>query len=313
MAFPRSILSVIMIGALVAPHGAAAAAGGSFADDDGTPYEHAIEKLAAKDIVAGCDDDSRRFCPRAPVRRDQAASLLVRAFDLPPTDRDHFDDDDASVHEDAINRLASAGISLGCARADAYCVDETLRRDQIAALLVRTSKLKATDKTYFRDAGSGKRNAVNRLAAAGITAGCTTAPTRFCPGNDVLRGELALFLARTLELRPRATLRPLPKAKAAKAEVKRKTASAKRAKARPSTNTVWDRLAHCESAGNWSSNTGNGYYGGLQFSLASWRAVGGSGSPHQHSREEQIKRGKRLKASSGWGAWPACARKLGLR
>ena len=83
-------------------------------------------------------------------------------------------------------------------------------------------------------------------------------------------------------------------------------------KARPD-DSVWDRLAKCESGGNWSINTGNGYYGGLQFSAGTWRAMGGSGLPHQHSREEQIKRGKILQARSGWGQWPSCTRKLGLR
>lgn len=78
-------------------------------------------------------------------------------------------------------------------------------------------------------------------------------------------------------------------------------------------DSVWDRLAQCESGGNWSINTGNGYYGGLQFSLSSWRAVGGSGYPHENSRETQIEMGKRLQASGGWGHWPACSRKLGLR
>lgn len=78
-------------------------------------------------------------------------------------------------------------------------------------------------------------------------------------------------------------------------------------------NTVWDRLAKCESGGNWAINTGNGYYGGLQFSLGSWRGVGGSGYPHQASKAEQIKRGKMLQASGGWGHWPACSKKLGLR
>lgn len=76
--------------------------------------------------------------------------------------------------------------------------------------------------------------------------------------------------------------------------------------------SVWDQIARCESGGNWAINTGNGYYGGLQFSLGSWRGVGGAGLPNQASREEQIARGKMLQARQGWGAWPACARKLGL-
>ncbi|HEY8338411.1 MAG TPA: transglycosylase family protein [Egibacteraceae bacterium] len=82
--------------------------------------------------------------------------------------------------------------------------------------------------------------------------------------------------------------------------------------ARSGDTSVWDRLAACESGGNWAANTGNGYYGGLQFSLEAWRSVGGSGYPHEHSRETQIAMGKRLQAAQGWGAWPSCAAKLGL-
>ncbi|MBA2279410.1 transglycosylase family protein [Candidatus Saccharibacteria bacterium] len=77
--------------------------------------------------------------------------------------------------------------------------------------------------------------------------------------------------------------------------------------------SVWDRLAQCESGGNWFINTSNGYYGGLQFTLSTWQAVGGSGYPHQNSREEQIARAEILLARSGWGQWPACTLKLGLR
>lgn len=76
---------------------------------------------------------------------------------------------------------------------------------------------------------------------------------------------------------------------------------------------VWDRLAACESGGNWAINTGNGYYGGLQFSLSSWQAVGGTGYPHQASKAEQIARAEILLSKQGWGAWPACSAKLGLR
>jgi resuscitation-promoting factor RpfB len=81
----------------------------------------------------------------------------------------------------------------------------------------------------------------------------------------------------------------------------------------PNSYATWDALAECESGGNWQINTGNGYYGGLQFSLASWQAVGGTGYPHEHSRETQITMGQRLYASSGWGAWPACTAALGWR
>ncbi len=75
---------------------------------------------------------------------------------------------------------------------------------------------------------------------------------------------------------------------------------------------IWDRLAACESHGNWSINTGNGYFGGLQFSQGAWNSVGGSGLPSDASREEQIERGKQLQARRGWGAWGLCAKKLNL-
>lgn len=80
-----------------------------------------------------------------------------------------------------------------------------------------------------------------------------------------------------------------------------------------SSGSVWDRLAQCESEGNWSINTGNGYYGGLQFSLGTWQSVGGSGYPHQASREEQIHRAEILRdRNGGYGAWPSCSAQLGL-
>jgi LysM repeat protein len=79
------------------------------------------------------------------------------------------------------------------------------------------------------------------------------------------------------------------------------------------TGSVWDRLAQCESGGNWAINTGNGYYGGLQFSLSSWRAVGGTGYPHQASKSDQIAKAVKLQSIQGWGAWPACTAKLGIR
>ena len=84
----------------------------------------------------------------------------------------------------------------------------------------------------------------------------------------------------------------------------------------PAANAVdgatWDALAQCESGGNWSINTGNGFYGGLQFTQQSWNGVGMSGSPATATRAQQIEAGERLLAIQGWGTWPACSAKLGL-
>jgi resuscitation-promoting factor RpfA len=80
-------------------------------------------------------------------------------------------------------------------------------------------------------------------------------------------------------------------------------------------DSEWDRLAQCESGGNWGINTGNGYQGGLQFSPSTWNAHGGSqyaATANQASREEQIVVAERVLDSQGWGAWPSCSSSLGL-
>jgi resuscitation-promoting factor RpfE len=68
----------------------------------------------------------------------------------------------------------------------------------------------------------------------------------------------------------------------------------------------WDAIAACESGGNWSTDTGNGYHGGLQFTLSTWRANGGSGSPAYASRAEQIRVAENVLRTQGLGAWPVC-------
>ncbi len=80
----------------------------------------------------------------------------------------------------------------------------------------------------------------------------------------------------------------------------------------PAPTSTWDSLAQCESGGNWGINTGNGFAGGLQFSAGTWAAYGGTGSAASASREQQIAVAEKVQAGQGWGAWPACAAKLGL-
>lgn len=76
--------------------------------------------------------------------------------------------------------------------------------------------------------------------------------------------------------------------------------------------STWDALAQCESGGNWSISTGNGFSGGLQFTPSTWAAFGGTGDPTSASREQQIAVAENVLAGQGWGAWPACSAKLGL-
>ena len=81
------------------------------------------------------------------------------------------------------------------------------------------------------------------------------------------------------------------------------------AQATAATDGEWDKVARCESGGNWAINTGNGYYGGLQFTMGTWRSNGGSGSPHNASRSEQIRVAENVLNSQGIGAWPVCGRR----
>ncbi|MGW1914553.1 transglycosylase family protein [Streptomyces sp. NPDC002076] len=79
-------------------------------------------------------------------------------------------------------------------------------------------------------------------------------------------------------------------------------------------NGVWDRIAQCESGGNWHINTGNGYYGGLQFSAGTWRAYGGTAyapTADQASRSAQIAVATKVQQAQGWGAWPVCSARAG--
>ena len=74
----------------------------------------------------------------------------------------------------------------------------------------------------------------------------------------------------------------------------------------------WDAMAQCESGGNWSANTGNGFYGGLQFTPATWAANGGVGSPAAASREQQIYVARNVLRTQGIGAWPVCGCPVGV-
>jgi len=91
------------------------------------------------------------------------------------------------------------------------------------------------------------------------------------------------------------------------------TAAPKAAATLAAGSGVWDQIAQCESGGNWSINTGNGYSGGLQFANGTWAGYGGYASAAQAPREVQIERAEQIRAGrGGYSAWPACSAKLGL-
>ena len=106
----------------------------AFTDDEGLAGEAAINRLRAAGIASGCT--ATRFCPTAPVTREQMAIFLDRALDLPSTSQDPFVDDEGRTGEGAINRVYAAGITSGCAP-DRYCPTAFVTRGQMAAFLQR--------------------------------------------------------------------------------------------------------------------------------------------------------------------------------
>ena len=151
-----------------------------------------------------------------------------------------------------------------------------------------------------------------------IAAENNTTPERLFAANTEIERPDLIFpnqqvrIPEESEVLPERAM-PEPIAVAAPTEAVKPTRAARVSSAPAvSDGSEWDRLAACEAGGNWATNTGNGYYGGLQFSASSWRGVGGSGLPSDASREEQIMRGQMLQARQGWGAWPSCSARLGL-
>jgi hypothetical protein len=124
------------------------------------------------------------------------ASFLVRALKLPPSSRDWFSDDEASIHEADINALAASGITLGCG-GGVYCPTSPVTREQMASFLVRGFHLPQTATDYFSDDSASPHQAdINALAASGITLGCGGGV--YCPAAWVTREQMAAFLHRAL-------------------------------------------------------------------------------------------------------------------
>ena len=183
--------------------------GGTFIDDNGHFAEGAIEGIFAEGITRGCDPPiNDRFCPHGVVTRGQIAAFLARALKLPAATTDFFVDDDGSVFESSINRLAAAGVTVGCNPPlnDRYCPDRSVTRGELAAFLARAFEVPgvAGSSDFFIDDDiSIFEVAINRIAGLGITTGCNPpANDRYCPRSGLTRGELAVFLSRALGLRP---------------------------------------------------------------------------------------------------------------
>jgi hypothetical protein len=126
--------------------------------------------------------------------------------------------------------------------------------------------------------------------------------------RPIVRSSSKVRPATARQARPRYGRRWV-RARASRSAVRQRVVTAK---ALP-TGDVWARLRRCESGGRYNINTGNGFYGAYQFHPRTWRGLGFPGLPHQAPPEMQDEAARKLQARSGWGQWPACSRRLGLR
>jgi hypothetical protein len=157
-----------------------------------TPFASHIGWAYDQGIVGGCDVDL--FCTYNAITRGQLAAMLARTMALPAATMDYFSDDNGTTHERDINRIAEAGLTVGCG-GGRYCPTATLTRAQLASLLVAALELPPATADHFTDDNGQAHEAdINALAESGLTGGC--APGLFCPASPVTRGQMATFLHR---------------------------------------------------------------------------------------------------------------------
>ena len=172
-----------------------------FDDTVGHLFEGDIEWAAEEGVTKGCSPPANTlFCPDDPVSREVMAAFINRALNLPAASKDYFSDDNNSIFEDDINRMAEAGITTGCGGTN-FCPKNIVDRGQMAAFIVRALGLvdDGGGDLFIDDDNSIFEHDIDRLAAAGITKGCNP-PTnnKYCPTLDVDRGAMTAFLHRAL-------------------------------------------------------------------------------------------------------------------
>ena len=161
------VFIVLLVSSLLAVQPLAAAPtdpGGTFFDDDRNTHEANIEAVAAAAITLGCDPAGTVYCPSQAVTRAQMATFLSRALDLPNTTTDYFTDDTGNTHEANINKVAEAGISLGCGGSN-YCPTDHLNRAQMATFLARALELASLDASPRPQTTNGVQLALFELTA----------------------------------------------------------------------------------------------------------------------------------------------------
>jgi len=180
-----------------------------FTDDNASLHVNALTELHARGVLNGCG--YRLACPRREMTRGEVAAMFARVLKLPAASKDYFSDDTGHIFENAANKLAEAGISVGCT-SGRFCPDRNLTRVEFATMTVRALGLPASGGDAFDDDnGHWGESAINTFADAGLTEGC--GPNRFCPNRTLTREEAASFFLRVADrLKPLglASVEPLP-------------------------------------------------------------------------------------------------------
>ena len=190
-----------MVGWVLAVAPTAAAQTGSFEDvADDAYFTTPVADLAASGVFAGTECEAG-FCPSDPIDRKTMAVWVVRVLDgqdPPPASQTRFDDVNASsFHAPFIERMAELEVTRGCGDGSGYCPDRNVTRAEMAVFISRAYDLPDGPDPGFSDVPADAWYAadVARLAASKITVGCGDG-TRFCPGRDTTRGQMATFLWR---------------------------------------------------------------------------------------------------------------------
>ncbi len=282
------------------------APGGTFTDDNGNTHEGFIEAIFAADITSGCNADGTLYCPSDLVTRAQMASFLARALDLPAASEDYFDDD-RGVHEDNINRIAEAGITIGVAPRT-FDPNGFVPRDQMASFLARAipDLDPATGDQFTDDDGNTHEANINILASNGITVGCGTGT--YCPGDLVPRDQMASFLGRALDLTENVPPPILLPESGPLSEAQATALFSQYFSSADVADAV--HIADCESNLDPDAWNPAGFGGLFQHISTAWdsraAAVGFAGASI-FDAEANTAAAAALFATNGWGPWPACA------
>lgn len=181
-----------------------AGSGGSYNDLSSTVHARDIRTLDQAGAAVSCA--TSRYCPAEPLRRSEMAALLVRALDLPAAGEQFGDVASSHPYAAEIGALARAGITKGCnpPANDRFCPEDPVTREQMASFFVRALDLPRRSTTPFGDvssSGSVHWQDVAALASSGITKGCNPpSNSKYCPRQDVTRGQMASFIVRGLDL-----------------------------------------------------------------------------------------------------------------